>query len=165
MGGILSANYLSMIEKINPYLRRQDMSQYLIFLAIIPFAVFNLTKMYSPRRRYLLTGLLTGLVIAPVSMGLIEYTYVPIVGKAIGLVGMLFNLIHGSVGYFFLVSFGGMEPGVLLTNSQLVSINMVNALIWGSYYGMVGFNIDAKLATQDQAEEHAHVGMVKQKAV
>ena len=142
------------------------MSQYLIFLAIIPLAIFSLSKVYSPRRRWLLSGLTTGLVIAPVSMGLIEFTYVPIVGKAIGLVGMLFNLIHGSVGYFFLVGFGGMESGVLLNNAQLFSISIVNAIIWGSYYGMVGFNIDAKLASEDNvAKEETELEMVKQKAV
>ncbi|MEN8258412.1 MAG: hypothetical protein ABFS09_11180 [Thermodesulfobacteriota bacterium] len=139
------------------------MSQYLILLAIIPLSVFNLTKMFMPGRRWLLSGLAAGLVIAPVSMGLIEFTYVPIIGKALGLVGVVGNLIHGSVGYFFLVSFGGMEPGVLLTASQLVTINLVNAAIWGSYYGMVGHNIDAKLATEEKPVE-VHEAL-KQKAV
>ena len=142
------------------------MSQYLIFLAIIPVAVFGLTKTYSVHRRYLLTGLMTGLVIAPVSMGLIEFTYIPIIGKGIGLVGMLLNLIHGSVGYFFLVSFGGLKPGILLDTSQLISINVVNALIWGTYYGVVGYNIDAKFSKGNVAdtEEGGNVGMVNQKA-
>ena len=141
------------------------MSQYLILLAIIPLSVFNLTKMFMPRRRWLLSGLATGLVVAPVSMGLVEFTYVPIFGKALGLIGTIFNLIHGSVGYFFLVSFGGMEPGVLLSASQLITINMVNAAIWGSYYGMVGYNIDAKLATEETpAEAHEAMERMKQKA-
>ena len=141
------------------------MSQYLILLAIIPLSVFNLTKMFMPRRRWLLSGLATGLVVAPVSMGLIEFTYVPIIGKALGLVGVVGNLIHGSVGYFFLVSFGGMEPGVLLTASQLVTINVVNAAIWGSYYGMVGYNIDGKLATEEAPAEAHEAQTMKQKAV
>ncbi len=129
------------------------MGQYLILLAIIPLSVFNLTKLFMPRRRWFLSGIATGLVIAPVSMGLIEFTYVPIIGKALGLAGVVGNLIHGSIGYFFLVSFGGMEPGVLLAASQLVTINLVNAAIWGSYYGMVGYNIDGKLATEEKPAE------------
>jgi hypothetical protein len=145
------------------------MSQYLILLAIIPISVFNLSKMFMPRRRWFLSGLATGLVIAPVSMGLIEFTYVPIIGKALGLVGVVGNLIHGSVGYFFLVSFGGLEPGVLLATSQLVTISLVNAGIWGAYYGMVGYNIDAKLATGTEAspaEVHeGHHRPMKQRAV
>ncbi|MBU0681885.1 MAG: hypothetical protein KKD73_10745 [Proteobacteria bacterium] len=142
------------------------MTQYLILLAIIPLSVFNLTKMFMPRRRWLLSGFATGLVIAPVSMGLIEFTYVPIIGKALGLVGVVGNLIHGSVGYFFLVSFGGMEPGVLLSASQLVTISLVNAAIWGSYYGMVGYNIDGKLATEEKpAEVHEGHKVMKQRAV
>lgn len=107
------------------------MNQYLILLAIIPLSVFHLSKMMNPRRRWLLSGFATGLVIAPVSMGLIEFTYVPIIGKALGLVGVVGNLIHGSIGYFFLVTFGGLEPGVLLSTSQLITINLVNAGIWG----------------------------------
>ncbi|MDA3785574.1 MAG: hypothetical protein PF568_01555 [Deltaproteobacteria bacterium] len=142
------------------------MTQYLILLAIIPLSVFNLTKMFVPRRRWLLSGLSTGLVIAPVSMGLIAFTYVPIIGKAMGLVGLIGNLIHGSVGYFFLVSFGGMEPGVLLAPAQLVTISVVNAFIWGSYYGMVGYHIDAKLATEKQpAKALAGQRAMKQRAV
>lgn len=142
------------------------MTQYLILLAIIPLSVFNLAKIFMPRRRWLLSGLATGLVIAPVSMGLIEFTYVPIIGKALGLVGVAANLIHGSVGYFFLVSFGGLEPGVLLATSQLVTISLVNAAIWGSYYGIVGYNIDAKLATGDKVtEDRKELEAMKQKAV
>jgi hypothetical protein len=142
------------------------MTQYLILLAIIPLSVFSLTKMFMPRRRWLLSGLASGLVIAPVSMGLIEFTYVPIIGKALGIVGVIGNLIHGSVGYFFLVSFGGMEPGVLLSASQLVTISLVNAAIWGSYYGMVGYNIDVKLATEESsAEVHEGHKAMKQRAV
>ena len=142
------------------------MTQYLIFLAILPVAVFGLSGVFMARRRYLYTGLATGFVIAPVSMALLKFSAVPIIGKAIGLVGLVGNLIHGSVGYFFLVSFGGLEPGVLLSTAQLVDISVVNALIWGGYYSMVGFNIDGKLAAaKGQVSKDESLDLVQHKAI
>lgn len=124
------------------------MSHYLIFLAIIPISCFYLSKMYAPRRLWLVTGLAAGMVIAPVSQGLVDYAMIPIVGGVLGLVGAAFNMMHGSVGYFFLGAIGTFEPGMVLTISQLALMNMINAVIWTSYYGVVGYRMDRKLSQQ-----------------
>ncbi len=122
------------------------MSHLLIFLAIIPIACFQLAKMYAPCRLWLLTGITAGLVIAPVSQGLVEYTLIPVIGGYIGIIGTMFNLIHGSVGYFFLGAMGTFEPGAVLNASQLIVMNAVNAVIWTIYYGVVGYRMDLKLS-------------------
>ncbi|MBU0681883.1 MAG: hypothetical protein KKD73_10735 [Proteobacteria bacterium] len=122
------------------------MSHYLIFLAIIPISCFHLCKMYAPRRLWLLTGLAAGMVIAPVSQGLVDYALIPIIGNVLGLVGAAFNMIHGSVGYFFLGAIGTFEPGMVLTTSQLALMNMINAVIWTSYYGLVGLRMDRRFS-------------------
>ncbi len=122
------------------------MSHLLIFLAIIPIACFQLAKMYAPCRLWLLTGLTAGLVIAPVSQGLVEYTLIPVIGGYIGIIGTMCNLIHGSVGYLFLGAMGTFEPGVVLNSSQLIVMNAVNAVIWTIYYGVVGYRMDLKLS-------------------
>lgn len=118
------------------------MSHLLLLLAIIPLSCFNLTTTFKAKHRWMMTGITMGLVIAPVSLALIKFSYIPVIGKLIGVIGLITNLIHGSVGYFGLMTAGFMEPGTVLSGPDLLLINLVNAVIWGSYYGVIGYNID-----------------------
>lgn len=118
------------------------MSHLLLLLAIIPLSCFNLATTFKAKHRWMMTGITMGLVIAPVSLALIKFSYIPIIGKLIGVIGLITNLIHGSVGYFGLMTVGLMEPGAALSGSNLLVINLVNAVIWASYYGIIGYNID-----------------------
>ena len=118
------------------------MEKMLLLLAILPLASFFLTKMSKIKYKWLYTGVAFGLVIAPVSLALIKFTFIPVIGKLLGGIGLVTNLIHGSVGYFLLMTAGFMEPGGTLSFSQLVTINLVNAAIWSTYYGILGYNID-----------------------
>lgn len=138
------------------------MSHYLIFLAIIPIACFQFAKMYAPCRLWLVTGLAAGLVVAPVSLGLVEYTLIPVIGNVIGVVGAIFNLIHVSVGYFVLATLGKVEPGTLLTASELILMNLVNGLIWTTYYGFVGARMDRQFSSKG-ARKYIAVGGAKLK--
>jgi hypothetical protein len=122
------------------------MAQLLIFLALIPLACLQFSKKLHPKDRWLLFGVAFGTVVSPVSYGLIEFTGIPVVGKLMGLIGLMANLIHGSLGYFFLESIGLLAEGATLIASQLLMIHMVNALIWSSYYGMIGYKIGQKIA-------------------
>lgn len=121
------------------------MSQYLIFFAIIPLACFQLTRIFNVKDRWLYCGLSLGLVIAPLSLGLLQLTYIPIIGKLLGLIGLLVNLTHGSVGYFCLAGSGFIVPGILLSASQLLMIHLVNAVIFACGYGMIGYALDRKM--------------------
>lgn len=127
------------------------MSYLLVLLTIVPVSFFHLFKVFSPKRRWMYTGVALGLVIAPISYGLIKFTFVPVVGALLGFVGLFFNMIHGSVGYFCLISVGMVEPSAVLSVSELVMINLLNAAIWSFYYGIIGFNIDKKLASAEDA--------------
>lgn len=120
------------------------MTQLLLLLAIIPLSCFNLATTFKSKHRWMITGITMGMVIAPVSLALIKFSYIPIIGKLIGIVGLVTNLIHGSVGYFGLMTVGLMEPGTVLAGSDLMIINLVNAVIWALYYGVIGYNIDHK---------------------
>jgi hypothetical protein len=121
------------------------MSQYLIFLAIIPLTCWQFTKIFKVKDRWLYIGLSLGLVIAPLSYGLLQFTYIPLIGKLLGIIGLIVNLTHGSVGYFCLAGSGFFAPGALLSASQLVMINLVNAVIFASCYGMIGYALDRKM--------------------
>ncbi|OKY74959.1 MAG: hypothetical protein BM485_11045 [Desulfobulbaceae bacterium DB1] len=133
------------------------MSQYLILLAIIPLACFQLTKIYRMRNRWLINGIATGLVIAPVSFGLLQFTYIPVIGKVLGFIGLIANLTHGSIGYFCLVGSGIIAPTALITATELVMINLVNAVLFSYCYGMIGYAIDRKLEEESTETEHVRV--------
>jgi hypothetical protein len=129
------------------------MGHYLILLAVIPLSCFYLTKIFDTEDKWLYRGLSVGLVIAPLSYGLLQFTFVPVVGKFIGIIGLLLNLTHGTLGYFCLAGSGFLEPGVVLSASQITLINLVNAGIFATCYGMIGYSIDRKI----QAEERAAI--------
>lgn len=139
------------------------MTQLLIVLAIIPVACFQFSKKLHPKDRWLLFGVSFGTVVSPVSYALMEFTSVPVIGKLLGLIGLMANLIHGSLGYFFLQSIGLLAEGSPLLGSQLLMIHMVNALIWSSYYGMIGYKIGQKIAGE-VTESSPGMGQVRQEA-
>jgi hypothetical protein len=129
------------------------MSQYLILLAIIPLATFQLTKKFNHKNRWMLFGISLGLFIAPISFGLLEYTYIPVIGKILGFIGLIANLTHGSVGYFCLIGSGIISPDEIISASQLIMINLVNAVLFSYCYGIIGYSIDSKLATEVNREQ------------
>lgn len=130
------------------------MSQWLIFLAIIPLSSLHLTKHFQLKHRWLINGIAFGLVAAPVSLGLLQMTYIPVIGKLLGLIGLVANLTHGSVGFFCLLGSGVLELNSVITAPQLVMINIVNAVLFANCYGLIGYSIDKKLATEAGADGH-----------
>jgi hypothetical protein len=138
------------------------MSHLLLLLAIIPLSCFNLATTFKAKNRWMFTGITMGLVIAPVSLALIKFSYIPIIGKLIGLIGLVTNLIHGSVGYFGLMTAGFMEPGAALSGSNLIMINLVNAVIWASYYGIIGHHIDHPKKTVAPSMSKLHSAKIQE---
>lgn len=122
------------------------MSEWLIFLAIVPLSCIYLTRNVQIKNRFMWYGIAIGLVIAPVSFGLIQMTYIPVVGKLLGLVGVIVNLTHGSIGYISLLWSGTIEPNQAITAPELVMINMFNGVLFAYIYGLIGYAVDRKLA-------------------
>ncbi len=127
------------------------MSQWLILLAMIPLSCLQLTKYFNTRYRWMLCGMSFGAVIAPVSLGLLQFTYIPVIGKLLGIIGLIANLTHGSLGYFCLVGSGLLQPGMLISSSQLIMINVINGVLFALCYGMIGYSIDKKLEGEKEA--------------
>ena len=122
------------------------MSKYLIFLMIIPLSCMYLTKHMKTKNRFMWKGIALGTVIAPVSFGLIQLSYIPVIGKLLGLVGVIVNLTHGSVGYICLMGCGIIEPNSVITAVHLTMINLCNGILFANIYGLVGHAVDKKLA-------------------
>jgi hypothetical protein len=130
------------------------MSQWLIFLAILPLSCFYLTKNRRIKKRFMWNGIAFGMVVAPVSFGLIQMTYIPLVGKLLGLVGVLVNLTHGSIGYIGLLWSGTIEPNTEIAAAELLMINIFNGVLFAYIYGLIGYAVDRKMARN---EEHMPV--------
>ena len=126
------------------------MSQWLIFLAILPLSCHYLTKNRPIKKRFMWTGIAFGVVVAPVSFALIQMTYIPLVGKLLGLVGVLVNLTHGSIGYISLLWSGMIEPNTAITAAELVMINLFNGVLFAYIYGLIGYAIDRKMAKDEE---------------
>jgi len=94
-------------------------------------------------------GIAIGMVIAPLSFGLIQLTYIPIIGPLLGLVGLVANLTHGSIGYFCLLGSGFLELDTVITAFQLVLINVVNGVLFSYCYGLIGYSLDRRLEATD----------------
>jgi len=120
------------------------MNTYLILLAIIPLSCFELTKLFNYRYRNTLCGISIGLVVTPISFALLEFTYIPILGKLLGFIGLILNLTHGWVGYLCLASIGMLELGVQATAVQLILICMINGLLIANIYGLIGYIVDTR---------------------
>jgi hypothetical protein len=129
---------------------RSVMSQWLIFLAILPLSCLYLTKNLHIKKRFMWNGIAFGVVVAPVSFGLIQMTYIPFVGKILGLLGVLFNLTHGSIGYISLLWSGTIEPNTAITAAELFMINIFNGVLFAYIYGLIGYAVDRKLAKEDK---------------
>lgn len=118
------------------------MSHYMILLAIIPLCCYELTKPFNYRYRNMLRGISIGMVISPVSFALLKFTFLPVIGQLLGLIGLAANLTHGSAGYACLISIGFLEIGAHVTPMGLVMINLINGLLFSSVYGMIGYVMD-----------------------
>jgi hypothetical protein len=122
------------------------MSEWLIFLAIIPLSCIYLTKDTYVKNRFMWYGISLGMVIAPVSFGLIQMTYIPILGKLLGLIGVIINLTHGSVGFICLLGSGVLETNAAINAVDLIMINVFNGVLFAYIYGLIGYAVDRKLA-------------------
>jgi len=132
------------------------MSQWLVFLAVIPLCCMRLTKKRRIRGRFMWNGIAFGMVIAPVSFGLVQMTFVPCIGKLLGLVGIIFNLTHGSVGYIGLLLSGVIEPNTEITVAAFALINLFNGVLFAYIYGLIGYALDRKRTHEEkQASAHA----------
>lgn len=126
------------------------MSEWLIFLAIVPLSCIYLTKSVEIKNRIMWNGIAFGAVIAPVSFGLIQMTYIPFLGKLLGLVGVIVNLTHGSIGYMSLLWSGILEPNQPITALEFVMINLFNGVLFAYIYGLIGYAVDRKLVKEQQ---------------
>ena len=82
------------------------MTQYLLLLAVVPISAYYLQKIFRGRQQWLWTGMAFGMVIAPISLALMKWVYMPGISKVVRFFGVALNIIHGPLGYFMALSAG-----------------------------------------------------------
>ena len=120
------------------------MTHYFILLALIPIVFFELFKQVRCKYKNTVCGAAMGLAVAPLGHALVHFTFVPVIGKLLGLIGLAIHLTHGWPGYACVMSTGLIEPGAGFTALQLTSIHLFNGLLCGSIYALVGYVLDVK---------------------
>ncbi|MFC1523174.1 hypothetical protein ACFL6N_00140 [Thermodesulfobacteriota bacterium] len=116
----------------------------LILLAAVPIGGYFWSRKSRQEWLWTITGVCFGLVVAPLGLGFMDLSGLPIIGKLFGLIGMLLNLVHGLPGFIIAVAHGIHAPGEVLSVSGHVMVSAINGVAWAFFYGVLGFTFDKK---------------------
>jgi len=120
------------------------MSHYLILLALIPVSCFSLATLFRCTYKNTIKGFSLGLVVAPVSFACVTFTFVPIIGKLIGFLGLPIHIVHFWFGYLLMIGMNVVEPGAPLTTLQFAMLHILNAMFFAPLYALIGYALDVR---------------------
>jgi hypothetical protein len=93
-------------------------------------------------QRYLITGVSLGLIVSPAASGLYGLYFLGPLVAPIGMIGLVLSLFHGVAGYKLAVWLGLVEPAVVVEGFRHVYVELLNAVVWSTAYGTVGWITD-----------------------
>lgn len=114
----------------------------LLVLALFPIFAYRWSKRHYPNHNGLITGVATGLIISPFSLGLYGTYFIPFIGFIPGMIGFFLTFIHGSPGFKVATFFGLREPKTVVSGLEHIQIEIINGIIWAMLYGFIGKGID-----------------------
>ena len=114
----------------------------LLSLGVVPVAANRWARLRWSRRRFTVIGISAGAVASPFSMGLYGTFSIPLLGFGSGMIGLALTMLHGSPGFYLAIALGFVPRGEVVHGIQHVYIDAINALIWGTVYGIVGALVD-----------------------
>lgn len=114
----------------------------LFALILVPVVAYRIARRKVPSYLWSVTGISFGLVAAPVSLGLYAMFFVPYVGLVPGMIGLPLSLFHGAPGFEIATVFGLRDARTVVSGNEHLVIGLINALFWGTVYGVSGFGID-----------------------
>lgn len=116
----------------------------LLLLAAVPFVFWRYARSHVPRHVWLVTGVAIGAIISPLSLGLYSTFFLGPLGLPTGMLGLVSTLFHGAPG-FHVAQWLGLVPYEVVTGLSHVYVELLNGVIWGTLYGLLGFLIDRLL--------------------
>ena len=114
----------------------------LILLAALPLACYFFFKSRSSPKLWQATGISLGLVVSPVSFGILALKAIPLIGMLFGLVGIILTLPHDFPGYFMGLSVGLAHSGGVLPLKERIWVEVLNGIFWSVIYGFIGYALD-----------------------
>lgn len=114
----------------------------LLLLAIVPIGGYYYAKVKDPKRKGLITGIALGSIVSPFSMGLYATFYIPLIGLVPGMISLVSSLFHGTPGYDIAIWLGLHKDRTVVHFPDNISIEVINGILWGIIYGIIGFSID-----------------------
>ena len=111
----------------------------LLLLWLVPVGIWIGTRNLSSLRRSTLRGISFGAIVAPASSGLYALYFVGPIAAIFGMIGLVSTTFHGSVGFTFSVTYGLIEPGVVLGFEKQLIIALCNGVFWAFIYGSICF--------------------------
>ncbi len=116
-------------------------------LIVVPATAWFMSRHSAPSHKWAATGACFGLVVSPLSMGLYATFFASPLGLVTGLVGLVSLMFHGAVGYNIAVYLGFIPSRTVVSGlEQHLSMEAINAIVWGAGYGLLGWGIDSRLS-------------------
>lgn len=113
-------------------------------LIVVPATASFMSRHSAPSHKWAATG---GLVVSPLSMGLYATFFASPLGLVTGLVGLVSLMFHGAVGYNMAVYLGFIPSRTVVSGlEQHLSMEAINAIVWGAGYRLLGWGIDSWLS-------------------
>lgn len=115
----------------------------LLLLWLLPIIVAVISRRYARSHLWRNTGIAFGLVVSPATLGLYSLYFLGPIAAILGLIGLPLHLLHGAPGYELAVRFGFVPSHTVVEGFMHAPIESLNAVIWATVYGLVGWGIDA----------------------
>lgn len=113
-----------------------------VALALVPIGAFWAARRFCSRRTATILGLAFGVVVSPLAAGLYVFYFVSPWGVVPGLLGLVLEFIHGPPGFWLAHALHLIPSGVVSGLRSTLTIEALNGVIWGLFYGLVGAMID-----------------------
>jgi len=122
-----------------------------LLLIIVPLIGYKWAKKNYERKLWTITGATLGAVMSPLAYGIygiggVMAGTIPYVGlylglALIGVAGVIF-FFHSAVGYQLAIISGIQQPAVVVEGVGRIWVDLINGIVWGTVYGVIGSLID-----------------------
>lgn len=116
---------------------------FLPVLILVPIFAYRLARRKVPRHIFGITGAAFGAIVSPFGLGLYSWFFLAPIGLIPGVVGLALVSIHGLPGFQLAIGLGLVRGVEVATDpAQQVIIEVLNAVVWSSCYGLLGYAVD-----------------------
>ena len=127
----------------------------LLCLWAVPVATFAWARKRAPRALWRYTGASLGLVVAPATSGLYGLYFVGPLLALVGLLGLPLAMFHGEPGFELATALGLREPRAVVRGIEHFYIGTLNAIVWATVYGGLGWLLDAAVRALEARQRAA----------